>query len=220
VLLQAAGLALLASISPTALLIVAIYLGAAQPRVTAGFYLTGALTMSVIMGLVLLVALRSADLSLSTEHTPRYELRLGLGVVLLVAGIVIARRRSPPPKPDERPQGLLYRLAANPSPRSAFLVGVLVFAPGATFLAAVQVIATARASIRLTAAAVLIVVVLNVLLVWLPIVLYLIAPDVTTRYLAAFNGWLRVNGRKVLTGVLLVAGAILIGNGIYGLVSP
>ena len=109
-------------------------------------------------------------------------------------------------------------MAAEPTRRSAFLVGVLVFAPGATFLAAVQVIATARASVQLTVVAVILVVVLNVLLVWLPIILYLIAPDATTRYLSAFNGWLRVNGRKILSGGLLVVGAILIGNGIYGLV--
>jgi hypothetical protein len=95
---------------------------------------------------------------------------------------------------------------------------VLVFAPGATFLAAVQVIATARASVQLTVTAVILVVVLNVLLVWLPIILYLMAPDATTRYLGAFNTWLRVNGRKVLSAVLLLVGAILVGNGIYGLV--
>ncbi len=109
-------------------------------------------------------------------------------------------------------------MAAEPTRRSAFLVGVLVFAPGATFLAAVQVIAAARASVQLTVVAVILVVVLNVLLVGLPIILYLIAPDATTRYLSAFNGWLRVNGRKILSGGLLVVGAILIGNGIYGLV--
>jgi hypothetical protein len=219
VLIQAAGLALLASLSPTALLIVAVYLGSAQPRVTAGFYLSGAVAMSVLMGIVLLEVLRSADLSSPTRHTTRYDFRLGLGLVLLVAGIIIARRKPRSPDPGGEQQGFLYRLAASPSRRSAFLVGVLVFAPGATFLAAVQVIATARASLKLTALAVVIVVVLNVLLVWLPIALYLIAPEATTRYLTAFNNWLRVYGRKVLSGVLLTAGAILIGNGIYGLVT-
>ena len=218
-LLQAAGLALLASLSPTALLVVAVYLGSAQPRVTAGFYLTGAVAMSVVMGIVLLEVLRTVDLSSPTEHTSRYDFRLGFGLALLVAGIVIARRKPRSPDANGEQQGFLYRMAADPSRRSAFLVGALVFAPGATFLAAVQVIATARASVRLTALAVVIVVVLNVLLVWLPIVLYLIAPEATTRYLTAFNNWLRVNGKRVLSGVLLAAGAILIGNGIYGLVA-
>jgi hypothetical protein len=219
VLLQAAGLALLASLSPTALLIAALYLGSAQPRVTAMFYLSGAVAMSVVMGVALLAILRSADLSLSSEHTPRYGLRLGLGVLFVLAGVVVARRKPRAPDAAGVPQGIVYRMAANPSRWSAFLVGILVFAPGATFLAALQVIATARASVKLTVVAVIIVVVLNVLLVWLPIVFYLVAPALTTQYLTAFNRWLRAHGRTVLTGVLVVVGGILIGNGVYGLVS-
>jgi hypothetical protein len=88
---------------------------------------------------------------------------------------------------------------------------------GPTFLAALQVIARSRASLELTVIAVIIVAVINVLLVWLPIVLYLAVPELTTRYLTAFNGWLRAHGKAVLTGVLVVAGGILIANGIYGL---
>ena len=45
-LLQAAGLALLASLSPTALLLVAVYLGSDRPRLIAAFYLAGAVAMS------------------------------------------------------------------------------------------------------------------------------------------------------------------------------
>ena len=45
----------------------------------------------------------------------------------------------------------------------------------------------------------------------------LAAPGVTTRHLTAFNGWLRANGNKILIAVLVAAGAILAGNGIYGL---
>src|SRR6516225_1917504 len=49
VLGQAAGLALLSALSPTALLVVAVYLGSARPRETAVCYLAGAVTMSVIL---------------------------------------------------------------------------------------------------------------------------------------------------------------------------
>jgi hypothetical protein len=218
VLLQATGLALLAALSPTALLIVAIYLGSARPRFTAILYLTGAVAMSLATGVVLLVVLRSAQLSRPEEHTPRYALRLGLGIVLLVAGVIVARRKPRPTDPAQSQPGIVYRLAANPAPMSAFLVGVLVFAPGATFLAALQVIATARASVELTVLAVVIVVVINALLVWVPIMLHALVPEATTRYLTMFNGWLRAHGKTLLAGVLIVVGAIMVGNGIYGLV--
>ena len=216
-LIQAAGLALLASLSPTALLVAAVYLGSARPRLTAVIYLTGAVIMSLVMGVVLLVILRSANLSRPADYTPRYELRLALGILLLVAAAVVARRPSRPPDPDGAKRGMVDRLVANPAPVSAFLVGILVFAPGVTFLAALQVIATAQASLDMTALALLIVVVINVLLVWLPILLYLAAPAVTTRYLEAFNNGLRTHARAILCVVMAVAGVILVANGIYGL---
>ncbi len=216
-LIQAAGLALLAALSPTALLVAAVYLGSARPRLTAAFYLAGAVAMSLVMGVVILVALRSADLNRPEQHAPRYGLRLGLGVLLLLAGFVVARRRARPPDPAKPHQGITSRLVANPSPLSAFLAGVVVFAPGVTFLAALQVIATARADLSLSVLALAIVVIINALLVWLPIVLHLAAPGVTTRFLAAFNGWLRAHSKAVLTWVLIVVGLIMVGNGIYGL---
>jgi hypothetical protein len=217
-LIQAAGLALLAALSPTALLVSAVYLGSARPRLIAAVYLAGAVLISAVFGVVILVAVRSAGLNHPGEHTPRYGLRLGLGVILLAAGVVVASRKPRPPDPARPQQGLVSRLVANPAPLSAFVAGLIVFAPGVTFLAALQVIATARASDGLTALALIVVVVINVLLVWLPIVFHILAPGVTTRYLVAFNGWLRAHGKIILIVVLLAAGLIMIGNGIYGLI--
>jgi Sap, sulfolipid-1-addressing protein len=216
-LIQAAGLALLAALSPTALLVAAVYLGSARPRLTGAFYLAGALVMSLIMAVLILAVLRGAHLSRPSDRAPRYGLRLGLGILLLAAAAVVARRKPRPPDPAKAHQGIVSRMVANPAPLSAFLVGILIFAPGISFLAAVQVIATARASFDLTVIALIIVVVINVLLVWLPIVFHLLAPGVTTRYLTAFNGWLRAHGKAVLLCVLVAVGGIMVVNGIYGL---
>ncbi|MGO8883972.1 MAG: GAP family protein [Streptosporangiaceae bacterium] len=216
-ILQAAGLALLAALSPTALLVAAVYLGSARPRLVGAFYLAGATLMSLVMGLVVLAILRNSGLSLPAQHSPRYGLRLGLGVVMLAAGIFLARRKPRMPDPDKANKGLVSRMIANPAPRSAFAVGLLIFAPGVTFIAALQVIATSKASLESTAIAIIVVVVINVMLVWLPLILHLVAPGLTTRQLTAFNSWLRANGNKILIGVLVVGGAIMVGNGIFGL---
>ena len=169
------------------------------------------------MGVILLAALRSANLQRPAEHTPRYELRLILGILLLAAGVAVARRTPRPPDPDKSATGFVSKMVADPKPLTAFLVGLLIFAPGVSFLAAVQVIATAQASFDLTALALTIVVVINVLLVWLPIVFHLVAPAAATRYLTAFNGWLRAHGKLILICVLVAVGGIMVVNGIYGL---
>ena len=219
---QAAGFAVLAALSPTALLVIAVYLGSAQPRRTGSYYLAGAVLMSIITGVIILVALHAGGLSRPSERQPRYGLRLGLGVLALGASaFIMARRRRPadPGKQDSGKQGkgILSRLIANPSPRTAFIVGLLLFSPSVTFIAAIQAIATARASVELSALALAIVVILNVLLVWLPILTHLAFPDWTTRTLTAFNGWLRAHGQIVAAVVLAAAGAVLIVNGLTGL---
>jgi hypothetical protein len=217
VIFQAAGLALLAALSPTALLIAAVYLGSARPRLTGLFYLAGAVIMTILMAVVVLLVLRAAGLNHPREREPRYELRLALGVIAFIAGIVVAARKPKPPDPNKPAAGFMSKLVANPAPAMAFVVGILVFTPGVTFVAAMQVIATAQASIEAIVTAALLVVIINVMLVWLPIVLYLLAPDATSRRLAAFNAWLRGHGHLLLTVGLLAAGAILIVNGALGL---
>jgi MFS family permease len=217
-LAQAAGFALLAALSPTALLIVAVYLGSERPRLTGAFYLVGAVLMSIVTGVIVLVALRDGGLSRPGQHEPRYGLRLGLGILALAIGVFLILRKPKPPDPDKPKKGLVSRLVASPSPATAFAVGLIVFAPGVTFIAAIQVVATAQAGAALSALGLLIIVVLNVALVWLPIVAHLIAPERTGRALTAFNAWLRAHGHQILAFGLAVAGVLLTINGATGLI--
>jgi len=259
---QAAGFAILAAVSPTALLVMAVFLGSANPRATALLYVAGAMLMTVVMAVVVLVILRSTGLNQPHQHAPRYGLRLGLGFLALVAAVIVVRRSRRPalavgaqpvatpavgapaagahaagvaqaaPAPaaaapaaaapaagtkQKRP-GLVSRLVAEPKPSTAFGVGVLLFAPSATFIAAVQVVATARASVATTTLALVIIIALTGLIVWLPLLTYLAAPGPTTRTLKSLNGWLRANGRFLLMLALVIGGVWLVINGAAGLV--
>lgn len=222
-LAQAAGFAVLAAISPTALLVMAVFLGADNPRRIAGLYVAGAVVMTVVMAITVLLVLKAAGLNQPRQHEPRYGLRLGLGIVaLLVAVMLIARARraaaavaGTPRRPDgtESKPGLIARLTASPRPLTAFLAGLILFAPSTTFIAAVQVIATSNADTTLTALAMLIVITLTVLFVWLPLIAHFAAPEATTRRLRNANGWLVANGKVLVTSALLIAGVALTVNG-------
>jgi hypothetical protein len=236
VLGQAAGFAVLAAVSPTALLVMAVFLGSANPRTTALLYVAGAMLMTVVMAVVVLVILRSTGLNQPHQHAPRYGLRLGLGFLCLIAAALVARRsrqsalalgtqaigsqavETEAAATKQKRPGLVSRLVAEPKPSTAFGVGVLLFAPSATFIAAVQVVATARASTATTTLALVIVIILTGLIVWLPLLAYLAAPGPTTRLLKSLNGWLRANGRFLLMLALVIGGLWLVINGSAGLV--
>jgi hypothetical protein len=218
-ILQAAGFAVLAAISPTALIVMAVFLASANPRLTALAYVTGAFVMTVIMAIVVLSVLRATGLNLQVHHDPLYEFRLGLGVLALAGAIIFAWvKRAPKPKePKQSRQGLMARLVSMPSVRTAFAAGVVIFAPSATFIAAVQVVATARVGVSVTVLTLVIIILLTCMVVWIPLLTYLAAPEATTRWLKTINDWIRLHARRIGILALAVCGVILIINGCLGL---
>ena len=215
---QAAGFAVLSALTPAALLVAASFLASPNPRKALLFYLAGAITMTVALGIVLLVVLHSAGLNHAHQRQPRYGLRLGLGVLLLSASVVIARRRPKPRKAGKKP-GLVTRLLSHPGPVTAFALGVLVFAPSGAFIAAVETIATAKASVPLIVLALGIVVVIDVMFIWVPLGLYLAAPEATTRHVTAIDRWVQAHARVIIVAVLGLAGVLLLADGLSGVTS-
>jgi hypothetical protein len=217
-LAQASGLAVLAALSPTALLVAAVFLGAADPRQTVLIYLAGAVLMTVVMATIVYVILRAGDVNKPSQHQTRYGLRLGLGLLLL-AGLLYVLRRKPrtaDPAKKKNP-GLISRMIARPGPKEAFIVGVLVYSPSVTFIAAVQVVATSKDSTAASVGALALIIAITLAFVWLPLLLFVLRPDRTSSLLGGFNGWLRAHGRVLLVGSMAIGGVLLTLNGILGL---
>jgi len=217
-LTEVAGLALLAAISPTALLVSAVFLGAANPHRTVLLYLAGAIVMTVIMAVIVFAVLRAGHLYKPHQHQARYGLRLGLGLLMLLGGGYLRRRGAKKKDPAKKKNpGLISRMIARPGPKEAFLVGILVYSPSLTFISAVQTVATSKDSLTDSVLVIVLIIVITLLFVWLPFALYLVAPDRTSRVLTSFNGWLRSHGHVLTVGVLLIGGVFLTLDGILGL---
>jgi hypothetical protein len=215
---QAASLAVVAAFYPPAILIAALYLASVRPGRTTALFVVGAIVIVTLIGIAVLLAVRDAGLSLHSQHQTRYGLRLALGVVALIAAVVIYRRKPKPPDPAKpKKPSLIERLSAEPTPKTAFIVGILMFGPSVTFIAAVQVVATAKASVAATIAAMVMIVVITVAFAWIPLVAYLVAPDFTRTKLRAFEGWLRRHGKQIMVVSLGLIGIVLVVQGIAGL---
>lgn len=215
-LTQAAGLAVLAALSPTAVLVCAVLLGTANPHRTVIIYVAGAIVITVIFAAIVFVVLRAGHLQRPQERDPRYGLRLGLGLAMLLAGGYLRRRGPKPPDPGKRDKGIVSRLLTRPGGTVAFIIGLIVYTPSLAFIAAVQVVATARSSLIGSVLAIALVVVITVMFAWLPLLLFLLAPGQTGRMLRSFDGWLRAHGYVLTVAGLAIAGLLLTLNGILG----
>lgn len=216
-LVDAVGLALLAAISPTAALVSAIYLGAANPRRTVLLYLAGAIAMTAVVGTAAFFVLRAGGLQHASQHSARYGLRLGLGILALLAGLYLRRRGPRPPDPKKSGDGFINKMVARPTALAAVLVGVVVYSPSVTFIAAVQTVATSKAGAAESALGILLVIVITLAFIWLPYLTYLFWPEQTAQRLGGFNAWLRSHGHQLLVGALLVGGFVLTLDGALGL---
>jgi hypothetical protein len=216
-LIQAVSLAVLAALSPTAVLVSAAFLSLTNPHRAVLSYLAGAIVMTAIFAAVLFVALRAGHLQVPKRHEPRYGLRLGLGLLMLVACAILRRRGPRQPDPAKKDKGVIHRLLRRPGVATAFIIGLLVYSPSLTFIAAVQVVATANASVPGSVLAIVLVIVITVMFVWLPFVLYLLAPERTALLLRRSDRWLRSHGYLLAVAGLGIGGTVLVVNGLLGL---
>lgn len=218
-LAQAAGLAVLAACYPTALVVMTIYLGTPRPRPIGLLFIVGAVLASVLTSVVLYVVLKSGHLDLPKAHHTRYGLRLGLGILMIAVSLILLKRKPKTDKSSKKTKsgGILARLLTSPGPRTAFVMGFGLFFFSLTFIASVQVIATARSGTVLTVLAFAVVIIIYASSAWLPYLLYLINPDGTTRWLRAFNGWLTAHGRTLYVSGLGLAGVVVALDGVLGL---
>ena len=217
-LTEAAGFAVLAALSPSALLIATVYLSSARPRLTVLSYLAGAVFMCVAIAIVVLVAVRSGHLESRGERTPRYGLRTGLGFLMLMVAVVLSQAQAGQAR-AARKRGA-GGSGGTPGRKPGSADGVRRRTSGVLPVADVH---RRRADRRhrqgppLSALGLVMVVCITVACVWLPYLIYLLAPGGTTRQLAAFNGRLHAHGRTVVIVALAVTGAFLAVNGLTGL---
>jgi hypothetical protein len=217
--------ALTAALNPTLLAATTVMLLLDHPKRLLIGYLAGALMTSVTLGLIVVFTL---DGSASTaQHTlsPAMDLALG-GILLLVAFLIrpgrqpketgrrAERRRKKKESKEDKGPPLWQRKLSQGTARTTFVVGALLTLPGASYLIGLHKIADQDPS---TAGAVLMVLLFNVImlvLIELPLIGYIFAPEWTPRAVDRFKEWFSRNARRIGFRVALLFGVLLIVRGL------
>jgi hypothetical protein len=217
--------ALTAALNPTLLGATTVMLLLDHPKRLLVGYLLGALMTSVTLGLIVVFTL---DGSASTaQHTlsPAMDLALG-GLLLLVAflirpsrqpketGRLAERRRKKEAAKEGKGPPLWQRKLSQGTARTTFVVGALLTLPGASYLIGLHKIADQDPS---TAGAIGMVLLFNVIMLVLlevPLIGFIFAPEWTPRAVDRFKGWFSRNARRIGFRLALLFGVLLIVRGL------
>jgi hypothetical protein len=215
-------LALAAAVYPTLLAGVVVILTLPRPQRALAAFLLGGMAMSVSAGLVILLVLDGIDANGRARHTVAPAVHITVGLLSLAVATVLWRRvRSSPMTGTGRdlPDGevtpsRLQRALKRDSAIVVFAAGVVLNLPGAWYLAALNEISDAHDD-PLTD--VLLVVAFNAImfvLVEIPLVGYVVAPERTAQRVRAFDAWLRTYSRQLAAAIAAAIGVYLVAKGV------
>lgn len=208
------------ALSPLPIVAVVLMLGSSRGRVTGPAFLAGWLLGLAVAGtVVLLVAAAAGPADDGEPATWVGWLKLTLGVLVLLLAVRTWRQR---PRGDAEPQlpGWMAALDSWSAGKSLGLGALLSAANPKNLMltiAAAAAIAQTGVDAGGQAVALAVFVLIGALGPGLPVLLAFALGDRATQMLADLKTWLARHNAAVLTVVLLVIGAKLIGDGIAGL---
>ena len=212
-----------AALNPTLLAASTIMLLLPHPKRLFLGYLLGAMMTSITLGLLIVFSLEGSSSATSTaQNTVNPAADFVLGVILLVVAFVLhtdrdarlqerrqRRKAAKEPKGPSRTEQLLGRGSA----RITFAVGAVLTLPGASYLAALHDIAAEDLSTAATVATVLGFNLIMLMLLELPLLGYVFAPDWTPGAVERFKAWIGRNSRRLAIRGCVALGVLCIATG-------
>jgi hypothetical protein len=221
--------ALLAACYPTLLVAVTVMLLLPSPRRLMLGYLLGAYTMGIGLGLVIVYSLQDSGFDHVSHHTVGPGQDIVVGLILLTVSWALRggydqrlaqrRRRQKEEKQaeDEAAEPWAQRMLGRGSPRITYAVGVALSFPGVAYLTALHRIAALDAAVAPTVALVVSVCLIQLLLLEIPLLGFVFAPEATQERIRWFRAWLSRNGRRAAMQGTAVVGALAIARGVIEL---
>ena len=181
--------ALVASFSPTTLVIIAGLLARGRTLRLAFSFLAAAAVVTLAVGCAVVGALAASGWENKRRHPAAPPaLDLALGAAALLFAVMVARRA---PREVKVRSGET-RLA------TAVILGVAIGAPSPLYLLSLHTVAGANVSSTARYLIVVLLAVIVLLMAEIPILTYIAAPERTAALLAAANSWLSRHGQSIL----------------------
>ncbi|HEX6762403.1 MAG TPA: GAP family protein [Gaiellaceae bacterium] len=210
--------ALTAALNPTLLTATTVMLLLPSPKKLMLGYLAGAMTTGIIVGIAIVEWLNDSHGVSTTKHTIAPSIDFALGVIALIGAWVIwrghveraaARRKAKKAdKPKKTP--LWQQKLSQGTPRTTYVIGLLLSFPGASYLASLTQIHQQGFG---TVGVVLTVIAVNIVMLILleaPLICFAVAPEWTPVAIERFKASMSRNGAKVATIALTFIGLALI----------
>jgi hypothetical protein len=221
-------LAFAAALNPTLLAVTTVILLLPEPKPLLIGYLIGALMTSITLGLLIVFKLQGTSIADTAQNTlsPAADFAVG-GLFLAVAYVLVTgrdrgvRERRAARKADKEPSGppRWQRFLSRGSSRDAFVVGALLTLPGASYLAGLGHLAGEDISNAATVVSVVVFNLIMLLLLELPTLAYVIAPETTPARVDRFKAAVARHGRRVAIFGFAILGGLLVFRAVIELIS-
>jgi len=226
-------LGLVSMFNPSLLAAVTVMLLLPNPKRLMLGYLLGAYTTSITLGLVIVFSLHGSSTESTSKHTISPVEDIVVGVIAVAIAWILRTGRDQPLQERRRrkkdaklkareeagkpTESLPLRLLGKGDPRVTFVVGAVLSFPGVSYLDALDHIHKLNPG---TVPTVLLVVgfcLLQQILLELPLLSYVFAPEGTQDRVTRFKAWIGRKGRTAVVIGATVIGLILIARGVIAL---
>ena len=226
-------LSLVALFNPSLLAAVTVMLLLPNPKRLMLGYVLGAYTTSITLGLVIVFSLHGSSTESTSKHriSPAEDIVIGL-LLLLIAWILRTGRDQPfqerrRQKKDAKLQAKLeagkpteslpLRLLGKGDPKVTFVVGTILSFPGVSYLDALDHIHKLNPGTVPTVLLVVYFCLMQQILIELPLLGYLFAPDRTQAAVTGFKDTIARRGRPAAVIGSAAVGVVLIARGLITL---
>jgi hypothetical protein len=224
-------LALVSAANPALLAAVTLMLFLPSPKRLLLGYLAGGMLVSLSIGFVIVFVVHDSSATSTARSTVSPSIDIVLGLILLLVAYVLhgghdqrmkeRRQQKKTAKvggeePVEKGPSKVEQLLGRGSARITFALGVVLTLPSISYLAALHDLQTLGYG---TAGEILVIVGFNLVLLILlevPLVGFLVAPERTVVEVRRFRAWLTRSGRRMAIDGAAVLGVLMVARGVIG----